>query len=218
MLMRPVLRYLLMGLLIMGSVTACTDDEDENKSAYPSIVTEMVIMRCDENSKATIETDEGIIYQVTNEIPGLLPNSIGRMLCGFVADGNGGARIYQLKGVRLLKDLSEIVTQPFHDPVGFVSQWQKGKFINLHILPKTQDDPSKHSWGFLRTGQRTNEEGGTTHEIAVYHNQGGDPLAYSSDYYLTLVIDSVSKSFADKDSVELTIKGFAKTYTWTYGK
>ena len=54
--------------------------------------------------------------------------------------------------------------------------------------------------------------------MSVHHNQNNDPLAYSSDYYLTLVIDSVSKTFSDKDSIELTLQGFDKSRTWRYGK
>lgn len=197
-------------------LTACDDDEDG--TTYPAIITEMVMMRVDAKMHITIQTDKGTTYNVTNKLEGLVPKAIGRMLCSYTLDAQGGARVYKLEGVKVLHDLTEKVKTPVYDPVNFVSQWQQGKFINLHILPKTQSDPSKHTWGFIRTGQHPNAAGGVTHELSVHHNQNSDPLAYSSDYYLTLVIDSVSKPFSDKDSVELTLQGFNESRTWRYGK
>ncbi len=197
-------------------LTACDDDDDD--TPYPSIITEMVMMRVDAKMRITIQTDNGSTYSVTNKLEGLVPNSIGRMLCSYTLDVQGGARVYKLEGVKVLHDLTTKAKTPVYDPVNFVSQWQQGKFINLHILPKTQSDPSKHTWGFIRTGQHPNTAGGITHELSVHHNQNNDPLAYSSDYYLTLVIDSVSKTFSDKDSIELTLQGFDKSRTWRYGK
>ena len=203
-------------LTTMCLFTACSDDEDG--TPYPSLITEMVVMRIDGSMHVTIQTDDGTIYNVTNKLEGLVPNAIGRMLCGFTPDGQGGARVYKLEGVKILKDLTTKVTTPVYDPVKIVSQWQKKQFINFHILPKTKSDPAKHTWGFIRTGQHPNAAGGTTHELSVHHNQDGDPLAYSSDYYLTLVIDSVSKTFGDNDSIELTLQGFDKAHMWRYGK
>lgn len=212
-------RWKLFIVLLLASLcvfTACSDDEDG--TPYPSIITEMVIIRMNSSMQVTIQTDKGAIYNVTNKVEGMAPNSIGRMMCGYLPDGKGGAHIYKLERVTILKDLTTKVSTPVYDPVGIVSRWQEGKFINLHILPKTKSDPSKHTWGFIRTGQHPNAAGGTTHELSVHHHQNGDALAYSSDYYLTLVIDSVSKTFSDKDSIDLTLQGFDNSHTWRYGK
>ena len=200
----------------VGFITACSSDEEDDP--YPSLITEMVIFGTDGNSHTIMLTDNGVRYSVDYDLISLLPNTIVRAMCGYVPDKTGTAKIYTLAAVRILKDQTIIKGTLVNDPVGFVSSWKSGRFINLHLLPKTQANPINHLWGFFRDNQRVNSVGGTTYELSVYHEQGDDPMAYSSDVYLSLSIDSLSKTFGAKDSIELTIHGFDKDRMLRYGK
>ena len=120
--------------------------------------------------------------------------------------------------IYVLPDVTKELTPAVYDPVGFVSAWKGGGFINLHLLPKTKANLNNHVWGFIRDNQRTNSAGGTTYELSLYHDQKADPLAYSNDLYLSLAIDSVSKSFGTQDSIELKVQGFDQQRILKYGK
>ena len=141
-----------------------------------------------------------------------------RVLCSYLPDGAGAAEVYTLQAIYVLPDVTKELTPAVYDPVGFVSAWKGGGFINLHLLPKTKANLNNHVWGFIRDNQRTNSAGGTTYELSLYHDQKADPLAYSNDLYLSLAIDSVSKSFGTQDSIELKVQGFDQQRILKYGK
>ena len=208
------------GLVVMLStlclLTSCSSTEDDEP--YPSFLSEIVTFQIDDALRMTIRTDEGKLYAVTSEVANKRANTYGRLLCDYVIESEGSVKLLGFQSVGILRDVTPPVTIPVHDPVGVVSMWQKGGFINMHLLPKTQSDPFKQGWGFMRDRQRPNLAGGITHELSLYHHQKEDPLAYSSDFYLTLVIDSVSKTFAAKDSIELTLTSFDGPYIFRYGK
>ena len=204
-------------IVLMTTLVACSDGDDEEE-AYPSMVTELVTYWVDGTLRMKFVTDEGALYTVSNTLEGLKPYIMGRMVCGYVPQDDGLVEIYSYQPVRLLPDFSTKAPAVICDPVGVVSIWKKGPFINMHLLPKTKSNPLNHDWGFVCNNKRSNKAGGITHELSLYHSQKEDPLAYSSDVYLTLVVDSVSKTFGVNDSIELTVQGFDKEHMWRYGK
>lgn len=208
------------GLVVMLStlclLTSCSSTEADEP--YPAVISEIVTFRIDDALRMTIRTDEGKVYTVTSEVANKKANTYGRLLCDYVIESDGCVKLMGFQSVGILRDATPPVTTPVHDPAGVVSIWQKGGFINMHLSPKTQSDPFKQGWGFVRDRQRPNLAGGITHELSLHHNQKEDPLAYTSDIYLTLVIDSVSKTFATKDSIELTLTSFDGPYIFRYGK
>ncbi len=204
-------------VVLMTTMLACSDGDDE-KETYPSMVTELVTYWVDGALRMKFVTDDGAIYTVSNTLDGLKPYILGRMVCGYVPQDDGLVEVYSYQPIRLLQDFSTKAPSIICDPVGVVSVWKKSHFINMHLLPKTKSNPLNHDWGFVRSNKRPNLAGGVTHELSLYHSQKEDPLAYSSDVYLTLVVDSVSKTFGANDSIEITVQGFDKAHLWRFGK
>ena len=196
-------RYLLFLVLPLLAV-ACSDDERDEP--YPSLITEMVILRSDADGVISrFTTDGGATYALSKSLSGVHPNAAWRFLVGYALDDSQHAAIYAMDPVVVLRD-STSRAKVYRDPVAFVSSWLGGGFANFHLLPRTQG--GTHGWGFLRDSTSTNTLGGTTYYLSLYHRQGKDPVAYSADTYLSLALDSVTISPTASDSLNITINTF----------
>lgn len=207
-------KKLLFSLLALAAmVVACGDDDDEK--VYPSIVTEMAMMRSDDACMIySFTNDSARSFTLSKPIDTGVKNGLWRMLVGYVLEDDGKATVHSLERVVATRDSTDIADVR-HDPVGFVSAWLGGGFINLHLAPKTQG--GKHYWGYVRKGLRSNTAGGTTLSIALHHRQGSDPQAYSTDAYLSISLDSLAAEPGSPDSVELSIQTFEGTTKKSFG-
>ncbi len=213
--MKNSLRFLSLLLFVIGTYVSCSEDESDS---YPSLITEMAMVKVDASKHGTMLTDAGVAYRVSNELTALRAKSLSRALCGYVLNEDGSVKLYSYQGVRILQDYTKKIEEQKRDPVAFVSSWRGGSFVNLHLLPKTQGQLSTHVWGFIEDGKYGNSAGGTTYQLSLQHDQGKDPLAYSNDLYLSLSLDSIDEKFSNKDSIELTIKTFESVKTMKFGK
>ena len=197
-------RYLLLLLVLPVLAIACSDDDRDEP--YPSIITEMALLRSDANGTISrFTTDGGSTYTLSQSLTGARANAAWRFLLGYALNDNQRATLYQMEPVVVLRDSTKRATG-YHDPVAFVSSWPGGGFLNFHLLPRTQG--GTHGWGFLRDSTSVNALGGTTHHLSLYHRQGNDPTAYSADTYLSLALDSVATSSAESDSVSIAVVTF----------
>ena len=191
-----------LAVILLG--TAC----QEEQQTYPSIITEMTDAYVNEQGVMhKIETDQGAVYTLTNPQKDFEPQSINRVLSGFVPLSAGTAQLYQMKGVYLLRDSSAIAQK---DPTGVLSAWRAGKYINLHLSPKTQG--GKQYWGFAVDSVSTGHT-----RISLHHRQNNDAPAYTQDTYASIPVDSI-KTAQPGDSLIMTVATFNGFKTWTFKK
>ena len=201
-------------ILSLFTLTSCSSSDDE-EDAFPALVTEMSVLRVGtEVTNITLITDSGKSYRVTNEIEGLKPNAWARCLAGYVVQDAGSIEILTLQGVAVLPNSSNMPTLK-RDPVGVVSAWMGGGYVNLHLLKKNKG--ADHAWGYILDNSYANAGGGTTYEVSLYHDQRNDPAAYSTDIYFSLSQDSLSQTRISADSIALTINTFdAAPHQWRF--
>lgn len=196
--MKPHFRLLSFVFSLLPFVLlSCSDDNDD--APYPSIITEMA--DCPTNSDGTmvkIVLDDDTELPLSNPQTGLKPNVTYRALAGFALD-NGKVRLYSLKSAALLRD-STSVTQC--DPVNVTSIWRTRRYINLHLLPKTQG--GEQSWGFI-----TDSIVGNRAYLRLHHRQGTDPTSYSTDVYASLPL-----KLLEANQFTIRINTFSGTKEW----
>ena len=195
------LPFLILNFSFLISLTSCHDDNDD--SPFPNLMTEMV--DCPTDAKGTMTTivlDDDTRLAVTNEQTDLKPNVTYRCLADYVIEDDGRATLYGLKSCPILRDSTAIAQC---DPVNVVSLWRTRRYINLHLLPKTQDQ-GLHDWGFITDSIR-----GRHAYLRLHHRQGNDPTAYSTDLYASLPLDLV-----EADTITLRIFTFSGTKEQTF--
>lgn len=189
----------LLFILATLSLSSCRDDNDD--SPYPSLITELA--DCPTNSEGTmvkIVLDNDMELLLSNPQTDLKPNVTYRALAGYTLDGRK-ATLYSLKPATLLRDSTRVATT---DPTAIVSLWRTKRYINLHLLPKTQG--GEQSWGFI-----TDSIVGNRAYLRLHHRQGTDPTSYSTDVYASLPL-----ALVDADTITLRIRTFSGTKEQTF--
>ena len=196
--MKPHFRLLSFVFSLLPFVLlSCSDDNDD--SPYPSIVSEMA--DCPTNSEGTmmkIVLDNDTELPLSNPQTGLKPNVTYRALAGFALD-NGKVRLYSLKSATLLRDSTSVAQ---YDPVHVTSIWRTRRYINLHLLPKTQG--GEQSWGFI-----TDSIVGNHAYLRLHHRQETDPTSYSTDVYASLPL-----KLLEANQFTIRINTFSGTKEW----
>jgi len=109
-------------------------------------MTEMV--DCPTDAKGTMTTivlDDDTRLTLTNPQVDLKPSVVYRCLADYVIEDDGKATLYGLRSCPILRDSTDLAKT---DPLGVVSLWRTRRYINLHLMPKTQDKGT-HGWGFI---------------------------------------------------------------------
>ena len=167
-------------LLLFFCLSSCHDDDSD--APYPPIVTELADCPTDAGGTMTaILLDDGTRLTLTNPQTGLRANVTYRALTGFTRT-DGMATLYSLTPAALLRDSTSVA---HCDPTAVASLWRTSRYINLHLLPKTQGQAA-HAWGFI-TDSITDRHA----YLRLHHRQGADPTAYSTDQYASLPLDLV---------------------------
>ena len=191
---------LLLTLLAL-QLTACHDDED----TYPSIITEFVDVHS--NNKGVLyefTNDRAQTYQIVNTLEGFDTSAVYRSVCGYVPEGSK-ATIYQLLGVAVLRDSTAVVR---HDPVGLLSAWRAGEYINMQLAPLTQG--GKHYWGFAIDSIAPQHI-----YLSLHHNQNGDPTSYTQTTYASLYMKHI-EGFNASDTISLSLATFDGWHHYTF--
>ena len=179
------------------------------------MVTEMALFYSDASgSIGSFTTDAGRRYTLVSPFTKVTANAIWRFMVGYVAEDDGRATVYSLEGVEVLRDSTRL-TSVAKDPAGFVSAWKGGGFVNLHLRPMTKG--GTQSWGYVRDSLCANSSGGTTHCLSLHHHQGTDYMAYSTDMYCSISLDSIAKEGNPNDSLRLTITTFDGAIQKSFG-
>ena len=196
---RPVkFSFLILLSSFLISSSSCTDAK---AAFYPSIVTELADCPTDAEGRMTgIVLDDDTRLTLSNPQKGLKPSVVYRALVGYALEGDGRARLYSATGTPLLRDSTSVATC---DPVNVVSLWRTSRYINLHLLPKTQGQAA-HAWGFI-TDSITDRHA----YLRLHHRQGQDPTSYSTDQYASLPLDLV-----DADRFTIRIETFQGLREW----
>ena len=184
-------------LITSFSLSSCRDDNDD--SPYPSIVTEMA--DCPTNSEGTmvkIVLDNDTELPLSNPQTGLKANVSYRALVGYTL-GKGQATLYSIKSAHILRDSTNVAQC---DPVNVTSIWRTRRYINLHLLPKTQG--GEQSWGFI-----TDSIVGNRAYLRLHHRQGTDPTSYSTDVYASLPLQLL-----EANKFTIRVNTFSGTKEW----
>lgn len=194
---RPVkFSFLILLSSFLITLSSCSDDD----APYPSIVTELADCPTDAEGRMTgIVLDDGTRLTLTNPQTGLRASVTYRALAGYTRQADR-ATLYSLTPAALLRDSTSVATC---DPVNVVSLWRTSRYINLHLLPKTQGQAA-HAWGFI-TDSITDRHA----YLRLHHRQGADPTAYSTDQYASLPLDLV-----DADRFTIRIETFQGLREW----
>ncbi|MBO4906415.1 MAG: hypothetical protein J5486_05195 [Bacteroidaceae bacterium] len=205
--MRTPLVLLVATLLLIG----CSD---EDKTPYPSIITEPVMVATDDaGSPRTMLTDGGILYQLLNKVTGWPADTTFRLVGGYVVEGEGMARLMTAQTMYVLRDCTSM-DEHHRDPTNVASAWTSGGYLNVHLLPKTQGKTQE--WGYLRDSTVSNATGGTSHHISLYHAQTDDPTAFSGHMYISIPLDSIVNPRTTADSIVLSISTFTGVSSWQF--
>ena len=166
-------------LLLFFCLSSCNDDKND---VYPSIVTELADCPTDAGGTMTaILLDDDTRLTLTNPQTGLRASVTYRALAGYTLS-DGRATLYSLTPAALLRDSTSVATC---DPVNVVSLWRTSRYLNLHLMPKTQGK-GEHAWGFITDSIVADHA-----YLRLHHRQGADPTAYSTDQYASLPLDLV---------------------------
>ena len=194
------------GLLLSSGLVglaSCSDDDDE---PFPALVSELGLVFTDEHGVITrLLLDDSTSHPVTNKLEGYVARAAYRCVCGFVRGSGQSVEIRSLAPAYILADSTDSRHRA-NDPVEVVSAWRGGHmFLNLYVRPLTKG--GKQQWGYLRDSVRANPAGGTTYHLSLMHAQGTDTLAYSTDLYMSVPLDSLATppAFTAADSVEMAV-------------
>ena len=193
---RYSLPFFIFIFLLLFFLSSCNDDKD---SPYPSLITEMA--DCPTNNEGTmvkIILDNDTELPLSNPQTGLKANVVYRCLTGYTLD-NGQATLYNLKSAHFLRDSTSVATC---DPTNVASLWRTRRYLNFHLLPKTQG--GTHTWGFI-----TDSIVGRHAYLHLHHRQGDDPAAYTTDVYASLPLNLV-----EADKFTIRIETFKGTKEW----
>ena len=207
---RKVLFPFFLVAFAFAAVSCSKDDEP-----YPALITELVMSSSDAQCMFTsFTTDDGLTYQMSNNVKGPKPNVRWRFLCGYVKVDETTARVYTFIQVPLLPDYTREKDQR-RDPTNIASIWKGGGYINLHLLPKTQG--GKQAWGFIRDSICTNKAGGTDYFVSLSHYQFNDVEAYTTDLFVSLDLDSIAATRTPSDSLIFIVKTYNGRRSWAFG-
>lgn len=186
-------------LLLFFCLSSCHDDDSD--APYPSIITEMADCPTDdEGTMRAIVLDDDTRLTLTNPQTGLRASVTYRALAGFTRQADRQATLYSLTAAPLLRDSTAVAVC---DPVGVASLWRTGRYLNLHLLPKTQGQ-GRQAWGYIVDSIADRHA-----YLRLHHRQDTDPTAYSTDLYASLPLSEV-----DADRFTLRIETFSGTREW----
>ncbi len=179
-------------------LSSCNDDKND---VYPSIITEMADCPTDdEGTMRAILLDDDTRLTLTNPQTGLKPSVTYRALAGFTRQADRQATLYSLTAAPLLRDSTAVAVC---DPVGVASLWRTGRYLNLHLLPKTQGQ-GRQTWGYIVDSIADRHA-----YLRLHHRQDTDPTAYSTDLYASLPLFEV-----DADQFTIRIETFQGPREW----
>lgn len=180
-------------------MSSCHDDKD---APYPSIITELADCPTDgEGTMKSIVLDDDSRLPLTNPQRGLKANVTYRALAGYTLS-DGRATLYSLTTAALLRDSTAI---GHCDPTNMASLWLTRRYLNLHLLPKTQNQ-GRHAWGYIVDSIANRHA-----YLRLHHRQGTDPTSYSTDLFASLPLDSIAA-----DTLTLRIATFSGTHERTF--
>ena len=185
--------------LFLISLSSCDDKDD---GPYPSIVTELADCPTDAEGRMTqIVLDDDTRLTLSNPQTGLKANAVYRALAGYTLS-DGQATLYSLTAAALLRDSTAIAQC---DPTNVASLWLTRRYLNLHLLPKTQGQ-GRHTWGYI-----VDSIAGDHAYLRLHHRQGSDPASYTADQYASLPLDSIAAN-----TITLRIATFSGTHERTF--
>lgn len=209
------MKHLLTVLSLLLGVMLCSSCQSDSETDTPALQTEIVMVQTNvQGVVSSFDTDYAQHYQVVNQLCTSIYDSLFRCLCVYVDEGEGLARVQQLKLVPLLSSL--FAGSAKHDPTGVQSIWMTPSYLNLHLYPKTKGGAQK--WGYIQDSTSRNALGGTTYFLSLYHHQLQDTAAFSTHFYASIPLDSIAAQHSNKDSLRFSIVvASGQNKTWTFG-
>lgn len=192
---------ILTSLLFLLTTLLSLSCSDDNDTPYPNIITELADCPTDaQGTMSSIVLDDDTRLTLSNPKTGLKSSVTYRALVGYTLGNDGYATLYSAKPATLLKDSTDV---GISDPTNIVSIWRTSRYLNLHLMPKTQGK-GEHAWGFITDSIVADHA-----YLRLHHRQGQDPTSYSTDQYASLPLDLV-----DADRFTIRIETFQGLREW----
>lgn len=196
--MKRTLFSLLFLFIILG---AC---QEEEATPFPSLITTFADVKSNkEGTLFCFITDKEETFRISNTQSGYRPDTTYRAVCGYVPQGEE-ATVYQLQGVRVLKDSTNIAKQ---HPIDILSAWRTFRYINMQLSPRTQG--GTQYWGYCIDSIHPGHC-----YIRLHHNQNQDALSYNETLYASISLAQVS-NLQPTDTIHLSIHTFKGLKQWT---
>lgn len=201
-------------LLLSLSVVACK----EESYVYPSVLTEFIDLKTDENGTASqLITDNGESLRINHRegLDGLSRDSIYRTLSIYLPNEDDAQHV-ELYQCRLVTSPIPVTAEHFKDdvrtdPIDIQSIWKAGNYINMILLAKVKLWP--HFYHFIHQGIQRHTDGKRTLLLQLYHNQNSDETAFTEKVYLSVPLWSYADSLSAGDSIRFRINTFKEGET-----
>lgn len=219
-------------LLLAATVAACTNEGYESGDGrYSDMRADFVEAQTDGSGAIiSFETDDGEAYnmaqaykpQWTKEV-----DSTYRALIYYnpmtTATGNKEAELVMLRSVSVpaVRTAAEFTEGVKTDPVTLNSVWLSGsmRYLNLDISLKTgtpDDEDARQTLGIALENSTQNEDGSTTTELTLYHDQGTVPEYYSSECFVSVPLYRGLLTPVAGDTIRFNITTYKGLITKTF--
>ena len=212
------LAYVLLALVCVSvAVSACKDDD----YVYPSVVTEFITMETDEEGTVSkLVRDDGtelnVIYR--SGLSGLVTDTAYRTVSMYLPseEDESYVTLYTCTVTKspIPQPRSFFHDTVFTDPVDIEMIRRSGDYIDMTLLVKLKE--KVHVYNFIHEGISTNDAGGKTLQLRLYHNQKDDVEAFTEDVYMSVPLWAYKDSLSTGDSIEFLINTYEEGETARY--
>ena len=188
-------------------LTSCSED---GELTYPDLLNEFADVSTNADGRFDyLYTDGGKKLEIVNsaeiEVEGVTPDTVYRILSGYVPVDGGGVKLFSLQAIPLLypepqaTSLDGVKT----DPVKMQSIWRGGNYLNIILQVVAQD--GKHKFHVVEDSLVSSSSGKHTLYLRLSHDAGGDVQAYTQKAYFSIPLLHYASALSHGGSVVLDI-------------
>lgn len=201
--------WLIGGLLLLIS---CKKDDYH----YPDVVTDLVDTETNAAQQLErIRTDAGEELQLVEPMlfEKSTPDSTYRIRCRYQLLEGQKVKLYAAAAILAPEpqDSAYFKGEFRHDPVKVTSVWKSGHYLNLHLGIMTKLD-KKHGLNFLKQKHQKTVDGKQVWHVQLYHDQGGDPEAFTRETFMSCPLQSLKLAVGDSIYLHIHTYDGLKTF------
>ena len=200
-------------VLAMTAMVSCSDDEEKLPSYQFSLAD---VVTNNEGTAQSVTFDDGRSYRLTAALHGLQKDTIYRVQRAYLLDGNNRVQLGSVSQMLAPPVMTYPAEKVVEDPINVLTSWQTSRYINFRLSVKGTAT-GKQMFGFHRAECRQNADGSRTLVVKLLHSQGGDPLYYSRESYLSLPLLNLPDELTQhKDSICVMVETFGGKQSYSF--